>query len=440
MRFFVLSLFVTFFVSTSASAQNKLFDNGLKITFKDDSVRYVKFSILGQFWARSISLNPGTTIDGTPKSHSFDLGLRRLRTSLEARVTPSTVFYIQVGLNNLNSMSGRKIPVFVHDAMIDQELYKKYIRIGGGLHGYNGTTRFSSSAIGSILATDLPLIQETTNDINDQFGRKFGVFLTGEVSKLNYRISVSKPFSMLNNSATYLTQENKANFSSRAPELSLANYFFWQFLDKETVVLPYMRGTYLGSKRILNLGIGSQYQKNAMWYRNSSNDTISTPLFQLGADVFFDYAINTEKKNAFTGYLSYMKYDFGPNYIRNVGVFAVSNGLNGNATFGGTGNGIPMIGTGQVVYGQYGYKFKDDLLGKQGTLQPYFTHLNAKYQALKSTVNVFHVGVNWLIAGQNSKLSLDYQLRPIFKNRVDGVYADPTMRKGQFVLQYQISI
>lgn len=424
--------------------QNKLFEEGLKITFKNDSVHYIRASILSQFWARYNHNNPGSLLNGTEQEHVADFGIRRLRFSVQGQVTKSTFFYTQAGLNNLNSISARKSGLFIHDVTVDQQLYKNIIVIGGGLHGYNGTSRFSSSGVASILGMDLPVVMESTNDVTDQFGRKYGVYLKGEVSKLNYRMSISKPFPV-QNSLNFIaplspTAINQAAFSTRAPQMNYAGYFFWQFMEKETTKTPYMSGSYLGKKRIINLGAGAQYQKNAMWYRSAGLDTVSVPLFQLGVDIFVDYALNPDKKNAVTAYAAYMNYQFGPDYIRNAGVFNVANGVGPNSTFNGAGNAFPLIGTGHVFYSQFAYKFKDQLLGKQGTLQPYFIHSHAKYQALASPVQVFNIGLNWLIAGQNSKLSLDYQSRPVFNQTATGILADPSLRRGQVVLQYQLSI
>lgn len=424
--------------------QPALFKNGLKLTFKDDSVRYVKVGVLGQFWARYNSNNPGSTLYGDPVSDAFDIGIRRARVSVLSQFTPTTFFYMQAGLNNLNSLSARKSGVFIHDLSVEQKLYKNYIVLGTGLTGWNGTSRYSSSAVGAILGTDLPTIQETTNDVTDQFGRKFGVFLKGQVSGLDYRFSVAKPFPVQNALSAVETLpanvQDIAYFSTKAPHMNYAGYVFWQFFEKESNQLPYMTGSYLGKKKILNVGAGFQHQKNAMWYRNSASDTVSSALQQFGIDVFYDSYLNKEKQNAVTAYVAYMKYNFGPNYIRNTGIFNVANGVNGSGSFNGAGNAMPAIGTGNVFYGQAAYLFRKNLLGKLGTLQPYAAVTVADYERLNNLMKVYNVGVNWLLAGHNSKLSLDYQSRPVFNRNGSGQLRESVAaRRGQIVLQYQVS-
>ena len=177
-----------------------------------------------------------------------------------------------------------------------------------------------------------------------------------------------------------------------------------------------------------------------MWYRNEIGDTISKPLQQFAVDVFFDYYLNKEKQNAVTAYCAFLNYDFGPNYIRNAGVMNTANGTNSSSSFNGAGNSAPLIGTGQVIFGQAAYLFKKDLLGKEGTLQPYVSGSYANYQKLKDPVLIYNIGLNWIMSGQNSKLSLDYQSRPIFNTDSNGeIHETKNARRGQIVLQYQIA-
>jgi hypothetical protein len=69
---------------------------------------------------------------------------------------------------------------------------------------------------------------------------------------------------------------------------------------------------------------------------------------------------------------------------------------------------------------------------------PYASLLSANYERLSDQMNVFAFGINWLLNGHTSKFSLDYQSRPVYENQGGGLIK--TERKGQIVLQYQISI
>jgi hypothetical protein len=441
--------------------------DGLKIYISDDSTRYIKATGLAQIWVRYNENNPGSTVFGTPKDNSLDVGLRRVRYQTLAQVTKNVFFYSQFGVNSVNSISARKSQLFFHDVTGEYNVYKNYFVVGAGLSGWNGTARFSSSAVGSILGLDLPTVEETTNDITDQFVRKMGVFVKGKIGSFDYRLSAANPYPVQTAStnaigaggvaalpaaasatAPVITKEaayNTAYFSTRAPGLNYQGYFMWQFLDKESNQTPYMNGSYLGKKRVFNIGGGFQYQQNAMTYRQSISDTATqfTALKQFGADIFYDSYINKEKQNAVTVYLAYLRYDFGPNYLRTSGPMNTANGITSSniGTYNGAGNSFPLIGTGNVLYGQAAYLCRKDLLGSHGTLQPYASAIYANYDRLKNPMFVYDLGVNWIIAGQNSKISLDYQSRPIYKQ--DAATGDvnevKSARRGQIVLQYQVA-
>jgi hypothetical protein len=436
---FVFAAFIS--LNVLSQLPNERFKDGLKIYLNNDSTRYVKGTGLAQIWFRYNDNNPGSTIYGTPKKETFDVGLRRVRYQILGQVTKNVFFYTQIGINSFNNLTARKTPIFFHDVTAEYSVYKNYFTIGGGLNGWNGTARYTSSGVGNILCMDLPVIEETTNDVTDQFVRKLGVYAKGKIGGLDYRFAAANPFPVQNSLSTVaaLSGTNTSAFSTRAPEMQYQGYVMWQFLDKENNQLPYMTGSYLGKKRVLNIGAGFTYQKDAMWHRNTDMDTVSTPMQQYGIDVFYDSYLNKEKQNALTLYAAYLFYDFGPNYIRNAGAMNTANGTMGKASFNGTGNAFPLIGTGQVIYTQAAYLFKKDLLKEQGTLQPYIAGSYSVYEKLGDPVLVYNIGVNWIMAGQNSKISLDYQSRPIFHTDPNGAIRETTnARRGQVVLQYQI--
>lgn len=426
---------------TFAQSLQKKYSDGLKIYMNDDSTRYVKATGLAQIWMRYNDNNPGSAIQSTPVDNTFDVGIRRARFQIMSQINKRVFLYTQVGVNNLNSVSARKTGLFFHDVTGELKIYKNFFTLGGGLSGWNGTARYASSGVGNILGMDLPVVQEPTNDVNDQFVRKFGVFAKGKVNRLDYRFAVANPFPVQSalSPVAGLTVNNQAAYSTTAPKLSYQGYAMWQFLESESNLLPYMTGSYLGKKKVLNVGAGFNLQKDAMWFRNDAGDTISKPMQQFGVDIFYDSYLDAKKQNAITAYASFLNYYFGPNYIRNAGPMNPTTGTIGSASFNGAGNAFPLYGTGQVVYAQVGYLFRKNLLGEHGTLQPYVSGIYANYQRLANPVRVFDLGVNWLISGQNAKLSLDYQSRPIYYADGQGVISESkSARRGQVVLQYQM--
>jgi len=442
MKKIILLIAICISVSTIAQSPSARFKDGLKIYLNDDSTKYIQGTGLAQIWLRYNDNNPGSTIYGSPKKETFDVGLRRVRYQIMGQVSKKVFFYTQFGINSFNSLSARKPGLFLHDVTAEYKIYKNYFTLGAGLNGWNGTCRYTSSGVGNILGMDLPTIEESTNDVTDQFVRKLGVYAKGQIGGLDYRIAAANPFPVQNSLTTVATLNgtNTAAYSTKAPEMQHQGYLKWQFFDKENNLLPYSAGSYLGKKHILNVGSGFTYQKDAMWYRNAKMDTISAPMQQFALDVFYDSYLNKEKQNAITAYAAYLNYNFGPNYIRNAGAMNTANGTTGTASFNSYGNNVPLIGTGQVVYAQAAYLFKKDLFGKNGTIQPYASSSYAMYQKLKDPVLIYDIGLNWIIAGQNSKISLDYQSRPIFNTDSKGdIRETKSARRGQVVLQYQVS-
>jgi hypothetical protein len=102
------------------------------------------------------------------------------------------------------------------------------------------------------------------------------------------------------------------------------------------------------------------------------------------------------------------------------------------------GNAYPYLGTGSIYYAQAGYKFKNDLLKKQGTLQVYGDCQYAQYSRLGSPMVVFDAGINWLVKGHQSKFTLNYQNRPFFTEDATGALRQSS-RRGCYVLQCQLA-
>jgi hypothetical protein len=99
---------------------------------------------------------------------------------------------------------------------------------------------------------------------------------------------------------------------------------------------------------------------------------------------------------------------------------------------------VPLVGTGSTLYAQAGYLLRRNLLGGLGTLQPYAQGQLSSYERLADRLLVWNVGINWLILGNLSKLSVNYQSRPIFTAQPNGDLA-ATARRGEYVLQYQVA-
>lgn len=437
-KFFLVAFCVILSGFNSAKSQTP--KNQLRFNLSEDGKQFVRFTFLNQTWLRYTDANPGTLVNGYSQQQIFDIGLRRTRMQFFGQLSPRVFFYTQFGMNNFNSNTKQFTGAFFHDAITEYKVADKYLSIGAGLTGWSGLSRYASPSIGTIMTTDAPLYQQATNGINDQFLRKLSLYAKGKIGKLDYRLALTKPMATVNAVSTIKPLSVNSDFSPYPSKLQSQGYLMYQFADQEDNSTPYTVGSYLGKKKIINLGAGFVYQPDAMWHLDTvNNDTVQTSMMLFGADVFVDLPLNEEKQNAFTAYLAYNYYDFGDGYVRNVGVMNPGNGTNTSAAFNGTGNGYPMIGTGSTIYVQLGYLLKKELIGN-GTLQFYGATQVSNYSRLADPVMMFETGVNWFIEGtHSSKLSLNYQARPVFTTLSDGSigYAN---HLGMAVLQYQISI
>ncbi|TSJ44761.1 hypothetical protein [Fluviicola chungangensis] len=429
-------------VSTLATAQTK--DSSritipeLKLNFNKSGSNYIKGTFLAQTWARYSEFNPGTTVDGTPKSTYCDIGIRRWRIQFFGQLTNRIYFYTQFGQNNFSFLQPRHTGAFLHDAITEFRALKQ-LQIGAGLTAWGGVSRFSSPSVANLMGVDAPIYQQATNGVNEQFGRKLSVYFKGEIARLNYRVALSRPMSVKNSTVAIPSINSNSNFNTEAPRAQTSGYVFWQFFDKESTPNPYMVGTYLGKKKLLNLGVGWVHQNKAMWHTTDSGDTIRTALLLLGADVFLDLPTGT-KGAALNVYVAYNHFDYGKNYVRMLNGMNPANGVNSEGTLNGAGVNYPMIGTGNILFAQIGYKLKDDLFATDnGTLMPYTEIQYAHFQALKDPSVMCEAGLNWFIHGTHgAKLSLGLQNRPVFDYNASGK-AIQTARKNMLVVQYQIA-
>lgn len=416
--------------------------NELKFNLNDEGSHYIKATFLNQIWLRYNDSNPGSLVLNEPAAQTFDIGLRRTRFQLYGQVTDRVFFYFQFGQNNFNYLSqnagNRKLQAFFHDALGEYKISRgsEKLILGGGLTIANGLSRFSQPSIGTIMTMDVPVFAQATVDQTDEFSRKLSVYARGQLGKLDYRLVLSDPFTITTNGQPLPALSTNATFSQRGHEKQYQGLVIYNFFDKESHTTPYMTGTYLGKKKVLNLEAGFITQGKATWTREGTDTTYHT-MNLWSAALFYDAPVNNEKGTAINAYVGYFNYDFGPGYLRYNGIMNPASSVSGPYPAGSQGNAFPMFGTGKVWYSQVGYLMKKDLLGEgNGTLMPYASVQSAKYDRLDKQMSVYDVGINWLIKGHTSKITLDYQSRPYFEQQ--GPDITRAGRKSQVVMQYQI--
>ena len=440
-----------------SSAQGSTeYGSGLKVDLNESKTKYIRFLVWNQIWFRNTQLNPGTMINGEAATSQTDIGNRRLRFLMYAQVTKRYLVMSHVGINNQTFVNGgaagttgtggygagKKPGLFFHDAwneyavILPQKDKKFSLSVGGGLHYFMGLSRMTMGSTLNFLAIDAPIFNWPLIENSDQFARQVGFFGKGKAGKLEYRVSINKP---------YATNLNPVNVTDPAKAVAVDNngntkwskagYFEYQFLNQESNVLPFKVGTYMGTNRVFNIGAGF-YTSNDQT-RSSVNGQVSKhPITLLSADVFLDMPIGEKsKKMAVTAYSVFYDYNFGPNYLRNVGIMNV--GVNDPAFTGaralaGPGNSQPLIGTGQIWYTQAGLLLPTSAEKPKVRVQGFGAYTYKNFEALDKASSQFDIGANFFIDGHHAKITTQYSTRPVYTS------PNTLANKGEFVAQLQV--
>lgn len=433
------------------------YGNGLKLNLNPEGDKYVRLILWNQIWLRNTEMNPGTMVSDEATKNSWNIGNRRLRALAYAQISKRYMVLLHFGINNQTFINGggsgstgtggygngKKPQMFFHDAwneyavVLPGEAGKFSLSLGAGLHYYMGLSRMTMASTLNFLTVDSPIFTWPLIDNSDQFARQMGLFAKGKYGKFEYRFSLNKPFATnlapvdVTNPAARVAVDNNGN-----PEFSKSGYVEYQFLDSESNLLPFKVGSYLGTKKVFNIGAGFYHQKDGT--RTSVNSQIEKHDIALYAiDAFADLPLgNAKNKMALSAYAGFYNYNFGPNYLRNLGIMNVgSNDPNfiGDKAIAGAGNLQPMIGTGNIYYLQAGLLLPNNADKPKIRIQPFVAYTNKNFKALENSSSQFDIGANWFIDGHHAKLTTQYSTRPTYTS----ASAEPKS-KGEFILQFQI--
>lgn len=447
------------FLSTlSAYSQGALdYGSGIKIDINEDGSKYTRLILWNQFWIRNSQMNPGSMINEQPVTDSWNMGNRRLRMLAYSQISKRYLILLHFGINNQTFISGgasgtsgtgsygsgKKPQIFFQDAwneyalILPGEAGDFTLNVGAGLHYYMGLSRLTQAATLNFLTLDSPVFSWPLIDNSDQFARQLGIFAKGKYDRFEYRISANQPFATNLQPANFVNPDDAVAVDNNGnPKWSTAGYFEYQFLEKESNLLPYKIGTYLGYKKVFNLGAGFYHHPNGT--KSSVNDVIRDHNISLFAvDAFADIPLGSAPhKGAVTGYASYFNYNFGPNYLRNIGIMNVAEpdpNFGGQQAIAGAGNSQPTIGTGNIFHAQAGFLLPSSIEKPRIRYQPFVAYTHKNFEALEHPSNQFDIGMNWHLDGHHAKISTQYSTRPL--------YADPSSKptyKGEFILQLMI--
>ncbi|WP_064197037.1 MULTISPECIES: hypothetical protein [Emticicia] len=455
---FTLSLLLFGYGMTQAQGSSD-YGSGIKLNVNQEGTKSIRFITWNQTWFRATQLNPGTTIGGEAAKNNYDISGRRLRMLAYTQISKRYMILAHFGINNQTFINGggsgssgtggygngKKPQIFFHDfwneyhvIMPTKENKNSSLSVGAGLHYFMGLSRMTMASTLNFLTVDSPIFSWATIDNADQFARQYGFFAKGKLNKLEYRFGLNKPFNTSLAPAN-VTESSKAVAVDNNGKSSWAKtaYVEYQFLDTEANLLPFKVGSYLGTKRVFNIGAGFYMQpKGTKSSVNGALQSHDVRLFSI--DSFLDMPFGDKAKNAaVTAYAGYFNYNFGPNYIRNIGIMnegVVNAEYSGkDKVMAGAGNAQPMIGTGSIFYTQVGLLMPKVTEKPKMRVQPFVAYTNKNFKALPVPVSNFDLGVNWLIDGHHAKITTQYSLRPEVETATN-----KQKHLGEFIAQLQI--
>ena len=386
---FIAVLLMSAFLYSQGSPD---YGGGLKVNINEDGSKYFRIISWAQFWAQNNSNRP-LDANGNEQS-STNFSLRRARVLMYAQVSKDFMILTHFGLNSLNgdnmSPTGTKdaSQLFFHDVWAQYSLGKNHA-IGGGLHYWNGISRLNNQSTLNIMTLDNQRQAWATLGLSDQFARHMGVYLKGSLgSKFQYRVSVND--AVTNNlQATSVpvnggaaTYTGRRLLGSKEAGRTYAGYFEYSILDSESNFLPYKVGSYLGTKKVFNIGVGFFAHPNGSLIADNLGNLSGEDVKILALDAFYDAPIGGNG-GALTAYALYQNNDYGKDF-----------------TLGTT------YETGSLLHGHVGYILP---IKTKAKFQPYLSYDSRKINALDDNANQFGVGANMYLSGHNAKLTLEYQ-------------------------------
>ena len=396
----------------------------LTLKLSKDGKKYIRFLLWGQFW-----LTGNKNADGDFQVNPL---LRRARFLTYAQISPRFLILMHLGVNSLSTKNMDPIgnrsngpQLFMHAMWMEYAVVQKYLYIGGGLHYWNGISRITSQSTLGFMTLDNYRRAWATLGLSDQYARHLGVYAKGQAGGFAYRVAVNSPivnsldvskipgdgdfgsgwYGQTLYTGRYMYDEYKDNFKDlKRAAWSYQGYFEYQIFDKESNKLPYRAGTYLGKKKVLNVGAGFFAHPNGSVTYNLDYTVTQNNVFIYAVDVFYDTPLGT---GGLTAYGAYYNFDYGPDY-----------------TLGQT------YGTGNSFLIQAGYlipKFSGKI-----RLQPYLAFNTAKFKAFDNGGNAIRAGVNMFLNGQHAKITLEYD------STQDQYTGDKPGRRNSVILQAQI--
>ncbi|MEM7551399.1 MAG: porin [Bacteroidota bacterium] len=379
----------TFALSQSEELEPDRSYKPLILKLDEDGKKYIRFITWLQVWGEDSNL------DSDP---GFNVRIRRSRFLAYAQISDRFLILTHFGLNSLTGANADPLgnratsdetingpQFFLHGAWTEFKVTQNdNLYIGGGLHYWNGLSRLTSQSTLNFMTLDNYRQAWATLGLSDQFARHLGVYAKGKVGKLRYTLAVNEPISnglgsadsLANNSVTYSGRRVLGDDAG----LIVTGYFDYQFLDQESNKLPYRVGSYLGKKKVFNIGAGFFNHGDGTVTVDEAGAISGNNVNHFSVDAFYDAPLG---KGAINAYAAYYNFDYGENY-----------------------NFRTTYGTGSSFYIHTGYLLPE--FTEKGRLMPYVAFNNNDFEAFEESGNTVRLGANWFVNGHNAKITLEY--------------------------------
>lgn len=379
----------------TATGQGSLdYTGGFKIKFNDSGTKHLRLISWAQVQANYNFATP-------TQDAQVGLNLRRARILMYAQITDRFLILTHFGLNSLTTgtMSptgkGEGSQLFFHDVWAQYNVHKNHT-IGAGLHYFNGISRLNNQSTLNMMTLDNNRASWATIGLSDQFARHLGVFGKGSFGAFQYRVAVNNALQNTLDTRTPITEGDAVYAGARLLEspvadFAYAGYFEYQIFDRESNFLPYKVGTYLGGKKLLNIGAGFFLHPEGSVVTDDVGNLQGQLVNLWAVDVFLEYPLG-DQKAAITAYATFQLNNYGENYI------------------------LGPYGTGNMFYTHVGYAFP----GKTVRFQPYVSFGHHEYDALTDSRNQLGVGLNAYFSGHHSKLTLEYRHQSLGATTTNG--------------------
>ncbi len=368
----------------------------LTLKMSEDGSKYVRFIIWNQFWLQTNNLAADNT------DLRINPSIRRARVLAFAQVSPRFLILTHFGMNSERTTGmhplgeSQQVSLFFHDIWGEYKLHDNHY-VGMGVHYWNGLSRLSSQSTLNFMTLDAPIFNWAQLGLSDQFARHLGVYAQGSIGKLHYRVSMNDALSnsldqMTNTApaadrAVYAGRQIAASLGRDENRLVTQGYFHVELGDAESTKLPYFVGTYLGTKKVFNIGAGFFHHTGGAVSGTGEDNYEFHDVTHFALDAFYDAPVGNSG-SAINALLAYYNYDFGPNYVKSAA------------------NPAGSIATGGLIYGQFGFLLPGE--GPHNRFMPYVSYANGNPEAFDDNSTITKVGLNYFMNSHHSKLTLEY--------------------------------